>query len=191
LQDFIAIAAAIKALPEFAHSNAIGNNKYSSALDRYAEYLAEGPTEPTLDLDLQALKSDTSIGDTTRTALIEARLGQGRFRAALIDKFGGRCAVTGVAVVELLRASHIKPWAHATNDERLDPENGLLLTPTLDVLFDRGFISFDSDGSVISLRPLDQGAAAQLGPIGNLISPPSPLQTRYLQYHADLHGHRA
>jgi hypothetical protein len=58
------------------------------------------------------------------------------------------CRVTGVSNAEFLRASHIKPWRDATNTERLDGNNGLMLTPTVDHLFDGGYITFDDDGKV-------------------------------------------
>jgi len=60
----------------------------------------------------------------------------------LLDLWEGRCAVTGLAVPELLRASHIKPWADCETDaERLDVYNGFLLAPHLDAAFDLGFIT--------------------------------------------------
>ena len=68
----------------------------------------------------------------------------------MIDYWEGRCAVTALAISELLRASHIKPWADcATDAERLDVFNGLLLAPNLDAAFDRGFITFVDEGEVI------------------------------------------
>ena len=59
------------------------------------------------------------------------------------------CRITGVTTEEHLRASHCKPWRDASNEERLDGENGLLLTPNIDHLFDRGFIGFEDNGDVI------------------------------------------
>src|SRR5260370_12476783 len=60
-----------------------------------------------------------------------------------------RCRITGVTNPTHLRASHCKPWRDSTNEERIDGENGLLLTPTIDHLFDRGFISFEDSGVLI------------------------------------------
>lgn len=78
------------------------------------------------------------------------RVGQDIFRNGLIDYWEGRCAISGLAVVELLRASHIRPWADCESDaERLDVFNGLLLAPHLDATFDRGFITVADDGTVI------------------------------------------
>jgi putative restriction endonuclease len=90
---------------------------------------------------------------TEAERLVIQRVGQDLFRQGLLDFWEGRCAITGLAVPELLRASHIKPWADCASDaERLDIHNGLLLAPHLDAAFDRGFITLADDGKV---RPPD------------------------------------
>lgn len=92
------------------------------------------------------------------------RVGQDLFRRGLVEYWEGRCAITGLAVPELLRASHIKPWADCSSDaERLDIWNGLLLAPQLDAAFDRGFITVGDDGAVIVSGALDVAARETLG----------------------------
>jgi hypothetical protein len=100
--------------------------------------------------DIEAAKESlkTLANDTERKAVIKSRLGQGVFRELLIQKWGA-CSVTGMNFIPMLRASHIKPWCVSSNEERLDPENGLLLIPNLDVAFDRGFISFNDCGEIL------------------------------------------
>jgi hypothetical protein len=94
-----------------------------------------------------------NVSETTRSALISARIGQGEFRKQLMKFWESKCAVTGIAVEQTLVASHIKPWADSSNSERLDPFNGLLLSANLDKLFDKGMISFDDHGRLlISLK---------------------------------------
>jgi len=101
---------------------------------------------------------------TEAERLVIQRVGQGIFRQGLVDFWEGRCAITGLAVAELLRASHIKPWADCANDaERLDVYNGLLLAPDLDAAFDRGFITLADDGIVVVAGALDAGARRVLG----------------------------
>ena len=73
------------------------------------------------------------------------------------------CAVTGVASEPMLRASHIKPWRLSSNTERLDRYNGLLLIPTLDHAFDRGFISFTDDGRILVSGSLSNTDKQRLG----------------------------
>ena len=86
---------------------------------------------------------------TEAERLVVQRVGQDVFRAALMDYWGGRCAITGCAEPLLLRASHIKPWARcATDAERLDVKNGLLLAAHLDAAFDAGLIDFDAAGQI-------------------------------------------
>lgn len=88
------------------------------------------------------------ISATTREALVMARVGQGKFRADLIKRWGGKCALTGLQNVNLMVASHINSWALSNNVERLDVDNGLLLAPHIDRLFDQGLISFSGDGTL-------------------------------------------
>jgi len=101
---------------------------------------------------------------TEAERLVVQRVGQEVFRAGLLDYWEGRCAITGLAVPDLLRASHIKPWADCASDaERLDVFNGLLLAPHLDAAFDRGFIAVADDGTVVVSPTLDAAAREMLG----------------------------
>ena len=101
---------------------------------------------------------------TERTALIQARLGQGKFREKLIELWDGKCSVSGYNDPRVLVASHIKPWFLASNTERLDSRNGLLLTPNLDKVFDKGLITFDPDnnGKIIFSSSITMPAALGL-----------------------------
>ncbi|MBH0200338.1 MAG: HNH endonuclease [Nitrospira sp.] len=91
---------------------------------------------------------ESSLPETEKQSLIQARRGQGLFRAN-VQRIERQCRITKVDRPEHLIASHCKPWRDSTNDERLDGENGLLLTPTIDHLFDKGFISFEGNGRLI------------------------------------------
>lgn len=100
---------------------------------------------------LHTFQKDTATLPKTTEAerLVVQRVGQDVFRRGLLDYWEGRCAITGLHVPELLRASHIKPWTDcATDAERLDVHNGLLLAPHLDAAFDRGFMTVTDDGEV-------------------------------------------
>ena len=111
------------------------------------------------------LPTAASLPQTTEAErLVVQRVGQDVFRESLLDYWEGRCAVVGLAVPELLRASHIKPWADCGNDgERLDVFNGLLLAPHLDAAFDRGFITVADDGRVVVADELDVEGRKLLG----------------------------
>lgn len=126
--------------------------------ERFDQLLIEfgGGTDETV-ADLQSIASRTDLPPTTRDALVQARVGQGKFRndvASLWGK-GEVCALTGIAVPELLIASHIKPWRDSDDAQRLDPCNGLLLAAHVDKAFDKYLLSFkESRGEfLISLHP--------------------------------------
>lgn len=90
------------------------------------------------------------VTSTEIERLVRQRVGQDVFREALMKYWGGTCAVTGIVVPEVLRASHCKPWAECESDsERLDVYNGLLLSANLDALFDRGLVTFDGGGAIV------------------------------------------
>ena len=101
---------------------------------------------------------------TEAERLVVQRVGQEVFRDRLLDYWEGCCAVTGLGVPEILRASHIKPWADCESDaERLDVFNGLLLAAHLDAAFDRGFITVADDGALVIASALDEEACGLLG----------------------------
>lgn len=119
-----------------------------SALNKY---LAFNLTDVGASNVVNDIATIAGVGTTTKTE-VETRLGQGKYRKDLIALWR-KCAVTEFDRVDLLIASHIKPWIESNDSERTDPFNGLLLNPTLDKLFDRGYISFKDDGSLI-ISPL-------------------------------------
>ncbi|WP_160174137.1 HNH endonuclease [Endozoicomonas montiporae] len=97
---------------------------------------------------------------TERESKVKTRVGQEKFRSDLQD-YWSVCAVTGCS--KLLTASHIKPWAKSSPSERLDPFNGLLLSPALDQCFDAGYISFDNDGEIMISPQLGDQSREAMG----------------------------
>lgn len=95
------------------------------------------------------IDENVTLSDTEKKDLVLARRGQGKFRKRVIGMMG-KCIFTGVSDPNLLRASHCIPWAECeTASDRLDGYNGLLLTPTYDLLFDQGYISFTDEGRLM------------------------------------------
>ncbi len=92
--------------------------------------------------------ADISVRETEKLAIVKARVGQGVYKER-VRSIESKCRITGVENPVHLVASHCKPWRDSSNEERLDGENGLLLTPSIDHLFDRGFISFENSGELI------------------------------------------
>lgn len=126
---------------------------------------ANEPTDHISDLgddpDLQSFLQ--KLDETERDAIIKARVGQGPYRDALFERWKG-CSVTEVTMKEILTASHIKPWSQCeTADERISVSNGLLLVPTLDRLFDRGYITFDDDFKIVISSKLSIAQRHHLG----------------------------
>ena len=113
------------------------------------------------------------------------RVGQNLFRSALLDYWQGRCCVTGLAVPELLRASHIRPWALCDTDEqRLDVFNGLLLSPNLDALFDGGWVTFMPTGAITIAAACPQAALELLGVAADsYVQGLKPEHSPYLEFH--------
>ncbi len=96
-----------------------------------------------------------------------ARVGQSGFRAALDARWGGACPLTGLEDRELLRASHIVPWNRCEDEaERLEPDNGLLLSALWDAAFDRGLVSFGDDGLAVAGPRLSVRGRAVLDAMG-------------------------
>ena len=110
----------------------------------------------------QQVLSDPAVPDTERLSLVRARRGQGLFKER-VSQIESRCRITGVTNPAHLIGSHCKPWRDATNEERLNGENGLLLTPSIDHLFDRGFIGFEDTGRVIISPVADHSSLARMG----------------------------
>ncbi|AOZ11153.1 HNH endonuclease [Cupriavidus malaysiensis] len=148
------------------------------------EHLHAGDSYGQLDHDLQELAERASIPETQREALVDARLGQGAFRCRMLARWQGRCAVTGVGIDAVLIASHAKPWRTSTDEERLDPCNGLPLVATLDRLFDQGLVAFHPETGEMKVSPRlagdDQSA---LGLPAALRRQPSAQEAAYLEYH--------
>lgn len=120
-------------------------------------------SNPDVLTDLLAQKDTyNNLPPTEREAIVKSRIGQGQFRKDLVE-FWKQCSVSGVANLDFLVASHIKPWRASSNFERLHKYNGLLLTPNLDTLFDKGYISFAKNGSIVVSNQIDQDALQKLG----------------------------
>lgn len=133
---------------------------------RRAAELAQSLPDQALDNFRERLKKTLAgipTGGTEVERIVRQRVGQDSFRDAMMDYWGGACAVTGVALPEVLRASHAKSWADCETDkERLDVFNGFLLVANLDALFDRGLISFEDTGAMLVSPHLSPAQRTQL-----------------------------
>lgn len=165
-------------------------NALAGLLRRAAELAHALPNQAMRDFDASLQQELEQLPDelkgTEVERLVRQRLGQQAFRSAMLDYWGGACAVTGVALPEVLRASHAKPWADCASDmERLDVFNGFLLSANLDAMFDRFLVSFGEAGELLispHIPPADQA----------LLGLNRPLKLRWLaaEHLPYLHYHR-
>lgn len=123
-----------------------------------------------------------AIPQTEKERLIKGRIGQGKFKEFLIER-ECKCALCGVTNPRVLIASHIKPWSVSTNEERLDVNNGLLLCPNHDALFDKYLISFDLQGKIVISQTLDETARMFLNVHNGLRVKLNDMQLRYMKEH--------
>lgn len=121
---------------------------------------------------------------TERTGLVTSRVGQGAYRKRIIHRWEYKCAVTEFNKLDILIASHIVPWCNSNDNERLDVDNGILLSPTYDALFDRHLISFENNGKILLSNTIDIKAFNKIGVIGSeKIDKLSPYNLNYLDSH--------
>ena len=121
---------------------------------------------------------------TERSGLVTSRVGQGAYRKRIIHRWEYKCAVTNFNKLDILIASHIVPWAKATDHERLDVNNGLLLSPTYDALFDKHLITFDNKGKIQLSDKIEFSAYQKIGVTGKeQISDLSMYNIQYLERH--------
>jgi len=169
---------------------AIRLNAEASSRVQEEEILA--PSDDILDrwdreLEKQ-VREARDLSATEKEQVVKARRGQGLFKTRVAGR-ESECRITKVSRPEHLIASHIKPWRVSTNEERVDGENGLLLTPSVDHLFDKGFISFKNSGELIISGVAEQHSLQKMGiPVGTRFSAGSftRKQASYLEYHRDL-----
>jgi hypothetical protein len=172
-------------LPEVGggHNLRIERRDLAKSLDAI---IASQDTSASDELDAnraeEKLKNDGTLSDTEKEEIIKARRGQGVFRRRVLAT-EAYCRLTGVSDPRFLRASHIKPWVDSDNRERLDGNNGLMLSPHVDHLFDGGFISFSQSGQVLVAAEIDSVLSDWSLPNKVIGSPFSDEQEIYLAFH--------
>jgi len=131
----------------------------------------------------EEIEQRTDVGPIEKLDLVKSRRGQGVYRENL-EKIERCCRVTGVLDRRQLRASHIKPWYECDDREKLDGSNGLLLSPHVDHLFERGYISFSDTGELLVSRSLNPEVLRSWGiTVPCNVGSFRPEQCRYLDYH--------
>lgn len=161
-------------------------------LRRAAELAHALPDQAAQDFDSNLQRElaqlPAELHGTEVERLARQRVGQKAFRSAMLDYWGGACAVTGIALPEVLRASHAKPWADCASDsERLDVFNGFLLSANLDALFDRFLISFSDEGCFLVASGIASDVRKKLGLDASLrLRWLAAEHKTYLRYHRNI-----
>jgi putative restriction endonuclease len=135
------------------------------------------------DVAEEALLQRPELQQAEKLELLKARRGQGLYRANL-EGIESACRLTGLLDRRHLRAIHIKPWRQSSDEEKLDGCNGLLLSPHLEHLFCRGYISFSDAGELLVSRYLNPAVLDKWGlQLPRYVDSFNPQQCRYLDYH--------
>jgi len=131
------------------------------SLKKYAEYeqevvvadriVAQETNPQTISKKLIAYFDITKEGED-QLSITKRRKSQDYFRRMILANYGGRCALTGINVPQLLLASHIIPWADKSHKkDRLNPCNGICLSALYDKAFDKGLFTISPDDYTIQL----------------------------------------
>lgn len=145
--------------------------------------LGEELDAPLKESHEREIQNRTDIGATERYQLVLSRVGQGKYRTNL-EKYEIGCRITGITNGRFLTASHIKPWSKSSDFEKIDGNNGLLLSPHIDRLFDRGYISFEDSGALmLSPKLPDDVVSAWSLSAGVDLIPLRKMQRAYMEYH--------
>ncbi len=162
------------------HSNIwYGNDEVDKAVFEYIENYGKEYDKriETIDKDV-----DSVVGDE-KDAIVKVRINQDKFRDGLLRKYKGKCSLCGVDEESVLIASHIKPWSKSDEHEKLDLNNGLLLCPNHDRLFDRGFISFDGSGNIVISEKLSANSKVFMNVHEEMNIEVSEDNLEYIRYH--------
>lgn len=155
------------------------------ALSRTYDLARSLPTLPLTEFEMET----AGLGGTEAEAIVRRRIGQDVFRRALMRYWDGQCPLTGITEPAMLRASHIVPWAECASDaERLDIHNGLLLAAHWDAAFDAGLVSFDAAGHGLVRPDLGEAILAALAPAGCDALPLTDGHRKRLAWHRANYG---
>lgn len=140
-------------------------------------------TEMVIKLRSQLNLENANITDAEKRQIVKIRTQQNRFRRDVALNWDHKCAVTRIDHRELLRASHIRPWAESTRRQKTDASNGILLSPVFDALFDKGLITFMPNGKMKMSELLHSPRRLGIDPNAKLFRAPTATEEKYLQWH--------
>lgn len=170
------------------YNNAHAMSDFHSGLVKFLAFIDSGflqeKEQQTID-EINEVENSTTLSKTEKDSIVKSRIGQGLFRQRLFSIWHS-CAITSCDVPWFLMASHIKPWRDSDNQERLDAYNGLLLIPNYDKMFDKGYISFSTEGKIIISPLLTSNDRKELKLSSDAhLRFIAPQHQKYLEYHRE------
>ncbi|MED2793175.1 HNH endonuclease [Bacillus wiedmannii] len=150
----------------------------------YMNTVVESPAVKYVELEsiVAVTPEQIKITETEKEQIIKRRIGQSMFKKELLE-IERKCGLCGITDEHFLLASHIKPWSQSNNQERLDVNNGLLLCPNHDSLFDKGYISFEDDGAILISDCLDEATKVFLNISDKMKINMNKRQKQYMEWH--------
>ena len=153
-----------------------------SLLQQLSDYLDVNSKNDNFADSIEKELSSLGILGEERLAYIKVRVNQSVFREHLLRRYE-HCCLCNVSDNALLRASHIKPWSESNANEKLDVDNGLILCPNHDVLFDQGFISFNDEGKILISDRLSENDRMFMNVNPNMEIKLTEGNKEYMDYH--------
>lgn len=161
----------------FGQSNVwYGNDETNKKVLAYIDFL---------EAFVEDIPDNKPLDGAEKKELIKVRVNQNIFRERILDRFGGTCCLCGIGLNDALIASHIKPWSKSNNTEKLSVDNGLLLCPNHDKLFDLGYISFGADGNILISESLSETDRILLNADKNMRLDLQGDMRHFIQYHRE------
>lgn len=167
-----------------SNTNTLEENNNSNEVSVTNKYIPTSKEYREVELTINSIAENGKLTKTEKEQLIKSRVGQIFFKKALLN-VEKKCRLCGVSDERFLIASHIKPWSKSDDAERLDVNNGLLLCPNHDALFDKGYISFDNNGTILISDSLDEMTKVFLNINETMNFNISKEQQNYMKWHRE------
>lgn len=158
--------------------------KYDTQDNMMNQFISEEAQQYPLNVEIAKMEQVNKLIDTEKLILIKSRVGHGVLKKKLLQR-ECKCKVCGLSDERFLIASHIKPWSQSDAQERLDIENVLLLCPHHDAVFDKGYITFDADGTLVISSELSYESKTLLNLVEGKKVTLSSRNGHYLKWHKE------
>ena len=174
---------------DFIHKDTIGKRMYSNSLKHFLSFVKDSSINLVVnEAEIKEITDNQRLSVTEKDSLVKARIGQGTFRRRVIEKYAGKCILSGISEPRLLIASHIRPWSVSDNANRISSENGLLLNALYDKMFDLGLITFSDKAFLLISAEINPTNRVLINLKDNIEYPLKyTIESRHnMEYHRDM-----